>query len=321
MIAIIENFSHFAIRFASRSLSKEFKVVSLSIIVVTRDHSDYILQCLASIENEFGKGQSLFIVDVGSHDDSMSKILSFLENTLLDVRLITLGREITPLGAIKSLISLIETEFVSIISGDDYFLEGYASTARSLISGLEPTFAIHFSHKIVDANCNYLGRRTPKWSSSFRNNRLRLLYSNPGTAPGCILPWQILVTRCLKNDEFDTLIEDYYFTCKLISQVSFLSQGGDLVAYRRHKKSLSSRTDDYNYIFSLGICIRESWKIATNIFEKGLSLTLFIRWGRHISLKNFPILIKGFTHSEQNGGMLKLLREQGEKEKFCGQKD
>lgn len=288
--------------------------MSLSIIVITRDHSDFILKCLESIENEFGREQPLFIVNVGSRDDTESKILSFLENTHLNSQLITLGREVTPLGAIKSLVNLVKTDFVSMISGDDYFIEGYGSVAGKLVSGRVPNFAIHFSHKIVDANSDYLGRRTPKWSSSSRKNRIKLLYSNPGTAPGCILPWQILVSSCLKNNEFDTLIEDYYFSCKLISQITFLCEISDLVAYRRHKYNLSSRIDDYDYIFSLGICIRESWKLAVNPFEKGLSMTLFIRWGRHISLRNFPTLIKGFAFSKQSTAMLKLTREKGKEE-------
>jgi len=268
--------------------------VNLSVVVITRDHEQFISECLESIEREFSSDVRVLIIDVGSLDGTMKIVDKFIASTKLEVELISVMRDTTPLGAFKSLVDCVETKFISVISGDDFFLDGYGLIAASYSSEIANNSVVHFSQFIVDEKSQIIGGRTPRWSSKPSHDRKRLLFSNPGTTAGCLLPWNLLYENCLTDDSFDTLIEDYYFNCRLVSEAIFHSEFNVLVAYRKHESNLSSQSANFAYALSIGICVRQAWNIASSPLEKLTTFILFLRWGRHLSFFALPKMIHGF---------------------------
>jgi len=222
--------------------------VNLSVVVITRDHEQFISECLESIEREFSSDVRVLIIDVGSLDGTMKIVDKFIASTKLEVELISVMRDTTPLGAFKSLVDCVETKFISVISGDDFFLDGYGLIAASYSSEIANNSVVHFSQFIVDEKSQIIGGRTPRWSSKPSHDRKRLLFSNPGTTAGCLLPWNLLYENCLTDDSFDTLIEDYYFNCRLVSEAIFHSEFNVLVAYRKHESNLSSQSANFHFL-------------------------------------------------------------------------
>ena len=267
---------------------------TLAVIVITRDHEQFISECLESIEREFTNNVRVFIVDVGSIDGTMNIVRKFIANTKLEIEFITVMRNTTPLGAFKSLVGCVNTTFIAVLSGDDFFLEGYGVIAANYASGITENRVIHFAQLIVDERSQRIGSRTPRWASNPNLDRKKLLYSNPGTTAGCLLPWNLLQRNCLADESFDTMIEDYFFHCRLVSDVIFHSESKELVAYRKHKSNLTSQSRDFAYALSIGICIREALKIALNPMEKFTTFALFLRWGRHLSIFTWPKVFHGF---------------------------
>lgn len=268
--------------------------VNLSIVVITRDHEQFISECLESIEREFSNDVRVFIIDAGSLDGTMKIVGNFIASTKLEVELISVIRDTTPLGAFKSLVGCVESKFISVISGDDFFLEGYGQIAAEYSGRIANNNVVHFSQFIVDEKSQIIGSRAPLWVSNPSHDRKKLLYSNPGTTAGCLLPWSLLYENCLTDDSFDTLIEDFYFNCRLVSEVIFHSELSVLVAYRKHDSNLSSQAANFAYALSIGICVRQAWSIASSPLEKLTTFFLFLRWGRHLSLIALPKMFHGF---------------------------
>ncbi len=267
---------------------------TLAVVIITRDHEQFISECLESIEREFPNNIKVFIVDVGSLDGTMKIVRKFIANTKLEIELISVMRNTTPLGAFKALVGCVKTTYISVISGDDFFLEGYGISAADYTLRFAGNRVVHFAQLIVDERSQLVGSRRPRWASNPNLDRKRLLYSNPGTTAGCLLPWNLLQKNCLADESFDTMIEDYFFNCRLVSDVIFHSEPKELVAYRKHKSNLTSQSRDFAYALSIGICIREAWKLALNPIEKFTTFVLFLRWGRHLSIFTMPKVFHGF---------------------------
>ncbi len=218
----------------------------------------------------------------------------FKSNSVNSIKLIRIDRKNSPLGALRALTEFIYTDFISVISGDDFFLPGYGAVARNLIQNNAPNFVTNFSQLIVDKDSIQVGRKSPRWSTESQKNRRMLLYSNPGTAAGCLLPWKYIKKVCLEDESFDTMIEDYYISMKLIPTIPFKSEFKELVAYRVHENNLTNQKMSKSYATSIGICISLSWHSAINVMEKILSLSLFVRWGRHVNVRRIPQVLYGF---------------------------
>jgi glycosyltransferase involved in cell wall biosynthesis len=275
-------------------MSQIAKSSNLSVVLITRDHSDFILECLESIQREFSQTVPVFIVDVGSKDETLSIIEDFTEENFLTAKVISTKRELTPLDAFRVLIGHIETDYISVISGDDFFLNGYGALVNQISTERSGNVLVQFAHAVVDHQSKKIGERVPRWTSNPKLDRKKILYSNPGATAGSLLPWKILVEKCLDDKDFNTMIEDYYFSCKLISSVTFKTVKDEVVAYRHHPNNLMKNTSQVEYVLSLGICVRLAWNIAKNPIEKLTTLFLFFRWGRKVPMTCLPAMIRGF---------------------------
>lgn len=266
----------------------------LAVIIVTRDHAEFLDECLNSVELEFNTGTKIFVVDVGSTDGTADIILNYQTKSKNSVDIIQISRNSTPLDAFRSLIGRVETHFVSVISGDDYFLPGYGSLSLNLVERVDLKSVINFAHLIVNEKSEIIGKRVPKWNSIAALDRKLLLYSNPGTTAGCILPWKILVDNCLSNTDFNSMIEDYYYQIKLVNQVRFIGVQTPVVGYRKHSSNLSNSVNNTQYIKSLGVSVRLSWNMARGFLEKLSSVFLLFRWARHVPVKQLSTYLRGF---------------------------
>jgi glycosyltransferase involved in cell wall biosynthesis len=270
-------------------------ISTLTIVVITRDHNAFIKECLTSIKSEFDLKTPIFIVDVGSIDGTILILEDFKHVSERDCQILRIDRTKTPLGALRALTDFIYTDFVAVISGDDFFLPGYGAAVLTLVENNPPNFVANFSQLIVDENSIQIGRREPKWSSNAKADRRKLLYSNPGTTAGCLLPWVVVKEVLLKESHFDTMIEDYFISTKLIHKLPFKSELQDLVAYRVHENNLTKQRMSKKYAKSIGICISLSWNSAESVFEKLISLSLIARWGRHVHFSRIPQLLAGIV--------------------------
>ena len=76
---------------------------------------------------------------------------------------------------------------------------------------------------MTDQNLIPFGEKKPRWRDTSEKNRNLLSYSNPGTAPGAVIPWQTLIKLDAWRNPPDILIEDYWIWWQLIDFVPFLN--------------------------------------------------------------------------------------------------
>ena len=240
---------------------------------------------------------------MGSIDGTHFILEDFKRLSERDCKILRIDRTKTPLGAFRALTEFIHPDFIAVISGDDFFLPGYGAAVHALVERNPPNFVSNFSQLIVDEKSLVIGRREPKWTPDAQANRRKLLYSNPGTTAGCLLPWAFVKEVCLKEEYFDTMIEDYYINTRLILKLPFKSELQNLVAYRVHSNNLTKQKMSKSYATSIGICVSLSWHNAQSVFEKILSLTLIARWGRHVSFFRIPQLLEGFIKKNCKGNL------------------
>jgi glycosyltransferase involved in cell wall biosynthesis len=267
---------------------------SLSVLIVSRDHEEFLPDLFRSIEREFPKDIDIVMVDVGSLDNTVASARHLSHVLDLRLRIVEVGRDSVSLDAFEAARPLIDTEYVAAISGDDVFGEEFFLGFLSERDVRSNPFVLNFELILVDSKLQPFGHQTPRWGGSTSKNRKRLMRGNPGTAPGSILPWQLLVNLPQWKYRPKILIEDYWLWWTLLEHADFSCPSSGTVLYRRHSANLSGKVGDSRYVGDLGYCVRLSWTAAVNHSERFWSLMLLLRWARRVRIRQIPNYLRGF---------------------------
>jgi glycosyltransferase involved in cell wall biosynthesis len=270
-------------------------ILEVTVFVTTFNHENYVCDLLDSIELEFLPGTNIIFADLGSSDATLDLIMGhrlYLDNR---VKLVSLSLGTSTLTALSRELSGIETRYVVGMSGDDVFYSGYGEIIRNLsVEQESQSVMINVTLIHTDENLLPFKVQRSRWSDFSRWNRYKLNFGNPGTGPGAIYPVSELATVLQKRELAGLLIEDYFIYWQLVDHVKFINLPSAKILYRRHPKALGKQYLNPDYAKSIGFSVGLAFNNSGNALGNLLSVFLFLRWMRHIPLKNLSIFLVGF---------------------------
>ena len=258
------------------------KVNEITIIILSKNHEKFISDCLHSVHRELPDAK-IVCADTGSTDHCHELGKSIAKELKLDTVHIKLKEDTKTLLALKNLEKYISTKNIILLSADDAFGENYRNALINLFESDSDDVVINFTSVITDQNLKPLYSKKPKWSDQPKKNRRKLSYSNPGTTPGALVPWTVLISSPAWREPPSIVVEDYWIWWQLIDLVPFVNCYEANVLYRQHQDNISKATKNEDYAYSLGYVTAIPNIKANNTWNKFLSITLIFRWIRHLN--------------------------------------
>jgi len=284
----------------SEKIAESQNIISdCTVIVLAKNHEQYLSDCLGSIHREL-PGAKILCADVGSGDKSFEKGKEIASILNLNSIHIQLGEDTKTLTALKKLERYIDTKYVVLLSADDALGENYGTALIDILRQTPNYSVINFISMVSDQDLNPLFPKSPKWADKIQKNKRLLSYSNPGTAPGAVIPWEILVKSPSWKQPPNILIEDYWLWWQLIDQVPFINCKESHVLYRQHENNLSKETKRKDYAYSLGYVSALPNIKALNFLNTLLSIFLVPRWIRHLNVSVWKDYAAGYISAIRN---------------------
>lgn len=255
----------------------------ITVVVFSRNHEAFIADCLNSIYRELPDSK-IVCVDTGLTDQchEFSKLIA--KDLKLNSVHIKLNVGTKTLSALKIIEKQISTNNIILLSADDAFGQNYRSALINLFKKNPKGTVFNFTSVITDQNLKPIYSRKPQWSEQSIKNRGKLSYSNPGTAPGAVIPWTKLISSPTWRNPPEIIIEDYWIWWQLIDLVPFVNCTESNVLYRQHQDNVSKAGKNEDYAYSLGYVTAIPNIKANSIFHKLMSFTLIFRWIRHLNI-------------------------------------
>lgn len=279
--------------------SRENTLTDCTIIVLSKNHESFLSDCLTSIHRELHDVKVL-CADIGSIDESFKlgqEICKKLELKSTHLQLDTNTRTLT---ALKNLEKFVSTNYVILLSADDAFGVGYREALIKLFKANTEYSVINFPSLLTDEDLKPLHIRIPRWTGSVKENRKRLSYSNPGTAPGAVIPWKILINSESWKQPANIVVEDYWIWWQLISLVPFITAQESHVLYRQHQLNISKASRSIEYAYSLGYVSALPTYKSNNYKNRLLSFVLIPRWLRHLNISVWRNYLSGYLDSKHS---------------------
>jgi glycosyltransferase involved in cell wall biosynthesis len=267
----------------------------ISIVILSRNHEQYIGDCLYSINREFGNQLMVRLVDVNSSDETIVKAHSAAQELELNIISNQINENLPTLSVLELILGFVDDDYIILISADDALGENYANAVHEIFSNsIVNEIVVNFPLNVTNKNLIKQKTRVPKWSHSTNLNKLKLSIGNPGTISGSVLPWKLIRDSLISESIPRILIEDYWLWWKIVEKAKFINSSSGSVLYRRHDSNTSKLRSNANYAQSLGfIC---AMPIISNnyLLFKVLSISLIFRWVRHLSPKVWQDFIHGY---------------------------
>ena len=277
-----------------------FSLNDVTILLLSRNHEKFIAECINSINREFGNEIRLLNLDIGSIDDTFRICKSLCSEFGINATHVKLEKGTKTLTVLKSLEEYVSTNYVILLSADDALGKNYSQALNKLFSSITEYAVINFPSMVTDQNLQPLFLRVPKWSRSAKSNKKLLSYSNPGTAPGAVIPWRILVETQSWKQSPDIIIEDYWLWWQFIDIAPFMTSQESHVLYRQHQHNISSESRNVDYAYSLGYVSALPRNKSNNSTNRLLSLLLIPRWLRHLNIAVWRNYFSGYQASKRS---------------------
>jgi hypothetical protein len=270
-----------------------------TIIVLAKNHEQYLSDCLRSIHRELPRLKVL-CADIGSRDKSFEKGKEIANILKMKSRHVQLSEDTKTLTSLKKIEPYIDTKYVILLSADDALGEGYGDAVRGILTKAPSYLVINFISVVSDQNLKPMYSKYPRWTNVTKKNIRRLSYSNLGNAPGAVIPWEILVNIPCWNHPPKIIIEDYWLWWQLINRVPFVNSKESYVLYRQHSNNVSKARKNKDYAYSLGYVSALPNVKSSNVINKLLSLVLIPRWIRHLNINVWEEYARGYLFALRN---------------------
>jgi len=270
-----------------------------TIVILSRNHEDFILDCLQSVYRELSEVKILW-VDIGSSDNSFKKSKDISKELGLNTIHLQFLEDTRTLKVLKGLEEYINTKYIILLSADDALGKNYREALSNITRINSREQVINFISMVSNQDLNPLFSKSPKWADKIQKNKRLLSYSNPGTAPGAVIPWRILVKNPDWKQPPNILIEDYWLWWQLIDQVPFINCKESHVLYRQHENNVTKNTKNKDYAYSLGYVSALPNIKALNFLNKLLSIFLIPRWIRHLNVSVWKDYVAGYISAIRN---------------------
>ena len=269
----------------------------VTVLVIMRDHEAFVADCFNSIFRELGGAAKIICVDVGSTDETVLNAIEVGRQFDSSPVICRIDRSTTPLDAISVASEFIRTYFVSVISADDAFGKNYGLGVLQVVSEERKATVTCFDLEITDDALSRTGDiRSPSWTGNPEKDMACLFKTNPGTAPGMLLPWECVVASTHWRTRPKTLIEDYWLWWALKDHVSFHASPIGSVMYRRHAAAISNQSMNHLYAYSLGYCTGIARANSRTLTQWLWSIFLAARWARRVPFSR----LRDFANGRKN---------------------
>lgn len=279
------------------------KIDKITIVILSRNHEKFISDCLHSVHRELLDAK-IVIADTSSNKECHELGKSIADDLKLNSAHLKFNENNKTLSVLKKLEKYISTKYIVLLSADDALGGNYRNALINLLKTDTNDAVFNFTSIITDQNLKPLRSRKPQWSERNRENRRKLSYSNPGTAPGALIPWIVLINRPVWRKPPSIVIEDYWIWWQLIDLVPFVNCNESSVLYRQHQDNISKASKNESYAYSLGYVTAIPNIKAGNIFNKIMSITLIFRWVRYLNITVWHKFIAGYFEAKKNANSL-----------------
>jgi glycosyltransferase involved in cell wall biosynthesis len=225
-------------------------VNNLTVLLVSLNHEAFIGQAMRSIASAFDGSVPLVHVDAGSTDGTVAVSRRAESEIANPVRRVT-GHFAT-MESLLAADSEIETEYVCLLSADDFLHRDYGRSVSRILAGVKQPTCLNFRLQVCDVDGRPRGVTAPRWSGSDWVNRRMLCYTNPGRAPGSVVPWGVLRENGVMERHRETIVEDYVLWVELSRLAHLRAVPESLVFYRQHGNTTTSRAPDKRVAWSMG---------------------------------------------------------------------
>jgi len=288
------------LRNSERIKTKFDEITEYTVVVLSRNHERFIFDCLSSINRELWDAK-VVCADIGSSDATLSLGKQIASEFGLKSQHVQFSNDTKTLTVLKNLEVYIETKFAILISADDALGENYRIALNNIQKINPHESVINFTSLLTDENLVVIGSKEPCWRETAQKNRNLLSFSNPGTAPGAVIPWKTLTKQDSWKNPPKILIEDYWIWWQLVDLVPFINCTEAQVLYRQHEYNISKARKNKDYAYSLGLITAIPNIRADSLCNKIRSLLLILRWIRHLNLIVWPIFVKGYSTTKKTG--------------------
>ncbi|WP_300343659.1 glycosyltransferase [Fusobacterium sp.] len=264
----------------------------ISIVVVTYNFEDIILECLRSIESQGYREIEVIISDDASKDNTLKVCKDWKEKNKNKYNIILISSNINQ-GVVKNInqgVKLATGEWIKILAGDD-ILEKNALQNYSNFIKQNKEAEIIFS-KVRTFGEVEREEELPKEQEFYKKNSKEqikiLLEANQIYAPGVILK-KSLLEKMEYFDERFKMVEDYPFWIKLLkNKIKFYFLDKVTVFYRINEKSVSSKK---NNLLINPIIFEFEKQFFEEIYKKEIKNPLKL-WDKFITLKRREDILK-----------------------------
>lgn len=240
------------------------KRVVLSVGVILFNNVHNVDKLMKSLLDQKDTSFALIVIDNNSSDSSFASASAFskkFEERGVSFKAFRGSRNLGELGALDLVSKICETEFITVVHGDDYLLEDFISNYNKILlrnTGLGIVNTHLRMQTDSDSNPSVIN---PRWSRFKKLNRFLTYFGNPGLMPGALFASSVLREITYPTGEHDLL-----FNADSLLWFRFLKKGGnittinncDYVYVRNELQSSSSPANDEMMALSRFIRISES---------------------------------------------------------------
>jgi len=268
----------------------------LTIVVLARNHQEFIGETLESVAREFGPHLTVVFVDTGSSDATRSVAYSTAHR--LGIPLKCVEGDFTTVQALSAVDPFISTPYVMLISGDDFLLPGYGRKSAALLHEIDHMVCLNFELLVGDRQGCVTGTSRPLWVKSRVLNRILMAFTNPGRAPGSIVPWTMIRKSGLLHRHSECLVDDYIIWSYLVRECRFKNVPGSFVFYRRHPSAQGFQKRSDRYAWSLGYAAGVARRVAVPALFRPIHMLVVWRWSRKFDSHRRRSFRTGFVLGE-----------------------
>lgn len=286
--------------------------IEFSIVVVTYNFEEIILECLSGIEKQTYKNFEVIISDDSSKDNTV-EICEEWKEKVKDRIKVTIIKSEKNEGVTKNInkgVKLATKEWVKIVAGDDILREDALENINSFINNnLEAKVIVSKTQLFYIKNEKRIDLEIePKnkeiYTKSTREQFKRLLEGNFILAPTVILKNSLLKDMNYFDEKYK-MVEDYPFWLKLLkNNIKFYFLDKIIIDYRQSSSSVSGKKEEEEVN---PLMFEFEKQIYEDIYLKEVK-NPFKRWDKYIDIKSKEIILKNNNKKNFFSKMIRKLR-------------
>lgn len=214
----------------------------VSIVIPSYNHGRYIQQCIMSIIAQDYQNIELIIIDDGSQDDSVEKVMALESECKARFRRFVFHQRPNKglCGTLNDAIDICQGEYYSAIASDDALLAHKVSKQVEYLQTHPACAAVFGGMNVVDDDGTVIHIRSKKAGSYNFNDIFHVKHSF--AAPTQMIRMDVIREVGLYDE--DIFIEDWYMWLKISAAGYVLDEIGEILClYRRHLSNMSNQIE------------------------------------------------------------------------------